>query len=83
MKEIGRLKLLRRYLKGHQLRDVLNRLREMGRHPLSQGDFLVLENCKGRRNVIRIMPYHEAMDLLHSQHDRDLSLIPLRGSSSN
>jgi DNA-binding transcriptional MerR regulator len=79
VKEIGRLAQLRRYLRGQSLRDVLNRLREMGHNPLSQGDFLVLENRHGRRNVIKIMHNNEAIQLLHTQPDTQLRLIPLSG----
>jgi len=79
VKEIGRLVQLRRYLRGQSLRDVLNRLREMGHNPLSQGDFLVLENRKGQRNVIKIMQNNEAIQLLHTQPDTQLRLIPLSG----
>jgi hypothetical protein len=61
------------------LRDVLNTLRAMGHNPLSQGDFLVLENRKGQRNVIKIMQNNEAIQLLHMQPDRQLRLIPLTG----
>jgi hypothetical protein len=66
-------------LRGQSLRDVLNRLREMGHNPLSQGDFLVLENRHGRRNVIKIMHNNEAIQLLHTQPDTQLRLIPLSG----
>src|ERR1043166_6231586 len=79
VKEIGRLVQLRKYLRGQSLRDVLNTLRAMGHNPLSQGDFLVLENRKGQRNVIKIMQNNEAIQLLHAQPDRQLRLIPLRG----
>jgi DNA-binding transcriptional MerR regulator len=79
VKEIGRLAQLRRYLRGQSLRDVLNTLREMGHNPLSQGDFLVLENRKGQRNVIKIMYNNEAIELLHAQPERQLRLIPLTG----
>lgn len=79
VKEIGRLAQLRRYLRGQSLRDVLNKLREMGHNPLSQGDFLVLENRKGQRNVIKIMYNNEAIQLLHAQSDSQLRLIPLTG----
>jgi DNA-binding transcriptional MerR regulator len=79
VKEIGRLAQLRRYLRGQSLRDVLNTLRAMGHNPLSQGDFLVLENRKGQRNVIKIMQNNEAIQLLHAQSDRQLRLIPLTG----
>lgn len=79
VKEIGRLAQLRRYLRGQSLRDVLNKLRAMGHNPLSQGDFLVLENRKGQRNVIKIMQNNEAIQLLHNQPDRQLRLIPLTG----
>lgn len=79
VKEIARLAQLRRYLRGQSLRDVLNRLRAMGHNPLSQGDFLVVENRKGRRNVIKIMQNNEAIQLLHTQPDRQLRLIPLTG----
>jgi DNA-binding transcriptional MerR regulator len=79
VKEIGRLVQLRRYLRGQSLRDVLNTLREMGHNPLSQGDFLVLENRKGQRNVIKIMYNNEAIELLHAQPERQLRLIPLTG----
>ena len=79
VKEIGRLAQLRRYLRGQSLRDVLNTLRDMGHNPLSQGDFLVVENRKGQRNVIKIMQNNEAIQLLHTQSDRQLRLIPLTG----
>ncbi len=79
VKEIGRLVQLRKYLKGQSLREVLSRLREMGHNPLSQGDFLVLENRKGQRDVIKIMQNNEAIQLLHAQPDRQLRLIPLTG----
>ena len=79
VKEVGRLAQLRRYLRGQSLRDVLNTLRAMGHNPLSQGDFLVLENRKGQRNVIKIMYNNEAIQLLHAQSDRQLRLIPLTG----
>jgi DNA-binding transcriptional MerR regulator len=79
VKEIGRLAQLRRYLRGQSLRDVLNTLREMGHNPLSQGDFLVLENRKGQRNVIKIMHNNEAIELLHAQPTGQLRLIPLTG----
>ena len=79
VKEIGRLAQLRRHLRGQQLRDVLNTLREMGHNPLSQGDFLVLENRKGQRNVIKIMHNNEAIQLLNAQPDNQLRLIPLTG----
>jgi hypothetical protein len=79
VKEIGRLVQLRKYLRGQSLRDVLNTLRAMGHNPLSQGDFLVLENRKGQRNVIKIMQNNEAIQLLHAQPDRQLRLIPLTG----
>jgi hypothetical protein len=79
IKEIGRLMQLRKYLRGQSLRDVLNTLRAMGHNPLSQGDFLVLENRKGQRNVIKIMQNNEAIQLLHNQLDRQLLLIPLTG----
>jgi DNA-binding transcriptional MerR regulator len=77
--EIGRLAQLRRYLRGQSLRDVLNTLREMGKNPLSQGDFLVIENRKGKRNDIKILKNEEALLLLHAQHERQLRLIPLTG----
>jgi DNA-binding transcriptional MerR regulator len=79
VKEIGRLVQLRKYLRGQSLRDVLNTLRAMGHNPLSQGDFLVLENRKGQRNVIKIMQNNEAIQLLHAQPDHQLRLIPLTG----
>lgn len=79
VKEIGRLAQLRRYLRGQSLRDVLNRLRAMGHNPLSQGDFLVLENRKGQRNVIKIMQNNEAIELLHNRSEGQLRLIPLTG----
>ncbi|MGQ4808814.1 hypothetical protein NKDENANG_02203 [Candidatus Entotheonellaceae bacterium PAL068K] len=79
VKEIGRLAQLRRYLRGQALRDVMNTLRAMGHHPLSQGDFLVIENRKGQRNIIKIMQNNEAIQLLHAQSDRQLRLIPLTG----
>ena len=79
VKEIARLAQLRRYLRGQSLRDVLNRLRAMGHNPLSQGDFLVLENRKGQRNVIKIMQNNEAIELLHNRSERQLRLIPLTG----
>jgi DNA-binding transcriptional MerR regulator len=79
VKEIGRLVQLRKFLRGQSLREVLSRLREMGHNPLSQGDFLVLENRKGQRNVIKIMHNNEAIQLLHAQPDLQLRLIPLTG----
>ena len=79
VKEIGRLAQLRRYLRGQALRDVMNTLRAMGHNPLSQGDFLVLENRKGQRNIIKIMQNNDAIQLLHAQSDRQLRLIPLTG----
>lgn len=79
VKEVGRLAQLRRYLRGQSLRDVLNTLRAMGHNPLSQGDFLVIENHKGQRNVIKIMQNNEAIQLLHTQPERQLRLIPLTG----
>lgn len=79
VKEVARLAQLRRYLRGQSLRDVLNRLRAMGHNPLSQGDFLVVENRQGKRNVIKIMQNNEAIQLLHAQPDRQLRLIPLTG----
>jgi DNA-binding transcriptional MerR regulator len=79
VKEIGRLVQLRKFLRGQSLRDVLNTLRAMGHNPLSQGDFLVLENRKGQRNVIKIMQNNEAIQLLHTQPDHQLRLIPLTG----
>jgi DNA-binding transcriptional MerR regulator len=79
VKEVARLAQLRRYLRGQSLRDVLNTLRAMGHNPLSQGDFLVVENRKGKRNVIKIMQNNEAIQLLHAQPDRQLRLIPLTG----
>ncbi|MEE9146204.1 MAG: MerR family transcriptional regulator, partial [Candidatus Tectomicrobia bacterium] len=79
VKEIGRLAQLRRYLRGQSLRDALSTLRKMGHNPLSQGDFLVLENRKGQRNVIKIMHNNEAIQLLHAQPDSQLRLIPLTG----
>ena len=79
VKEIGRLVQLRKYLRGQELRDVLNTLRAMGHNPLSQGDFLVLESRRGRRNVVKIMQNNEAIQLLHAQSDRQLRLIPLTG----
>ena len=51
----------------------------MGHNPLSQGDFLVIENHKGQRNVIKIMQNNEAIQLLHTQPERQLRLIPLTG----
>ncbi len=79
IKEIGRLIQLRKYLRGQSLRDVLTTLRAMGHNPLSQGDFLVLENRQGQRNVIKIMQNNEAIQLLHNRLDRQLLLIPLTG----
>lgn len=79
VKEIGRLVQLRKYLRGQVLRDVLHTLRAMGRYPLSQGDFLVLEKRKGQRNVMKILQNNEAMQLLHADADRQLRLIPLSG----
>ena len=79
VKEIGRLAQLRRFLRGQSLRDVLNSLRAMGHNPLSQGDFLVLENRQGKRNVIKIMQNNEAIELLNRQPDEQLRLIPLTG----
>ena len=81
VEEIRRLAQLRRYLRGQSLRDVFNTLREMGPNPLSQGDFFVLENRKGQRNTIRILQNNEAIQLLHSQPDRQLRLIPLTGEA--
>lgn len=79
VKEIGRLAQLRKYLRGQSLRDVLHILRAMGHNPLSQGDFLAVENRKGQRRVIKIMQNNEAIHLLHTQPDRQLRLIPLTG----
>ena len=79
VREIGRLAQLRKYLRGQSLRDVLNRLRDMGSKPLSQGDFLVLENRKGQRNVIKIMQNNEAIQLMNNQPDGQMQLIPLTG----
>lgn len=79
VREIGRLAQLRKYLRGQSLRDVLNRLRAMGSKPLSQGDFLVLENRKGQRNVIKILQNNEAIQLINSQPDSQMRLIPLTG----
>ena len=79
VKEIGRVAQLRRYLRGQSLRDVLNTLRAMGHNPLSQGDFLVLENRKGKRNVFKIMQNNEAIELLNNQPNAQLLLIPLTG----
>ena len=79
VKEIGRVAQLRRYLRGQSLRDVLNTLRAMGHNPLSQGDFLVLENRKGKRNVFKIMQNNEAIELLNKQPNAQLLLIPLTG----
>ena len=79
VREVGRLAQLRKYLRGQSLRDVLNRLRAMGSNPLSQGDFLVLENRKGQRNVIRIMQNNEAIHLMNTQPDSQMQLIPLTG----
>ena len=79
VREVGRLAQLRKYLRGQSLRDVLNRLRAMGSNPLSQGDFLVLENRKGQRNVIKIMQNNEAIQLMNTQRDSQMQLIPLTG----
>ena len=79
VREVGRLAELRKHLRGQSLRDVLNRLRAMGSNPLSQGDFLVLENRKGRRNVVRIMQNNEAVQLMNTQPDGQMQLIPLTG----
>ena len=79
VREIGRLAQLRKYLRGQSLRDVLSRLRAMGSNPLSQGDFLVLENRKGQRNVIKIMQNNEAIQLMNAQPDNQMRLIPLTG----
>ena len=79
VREVGRLAQLRKYLRGQSLRDVLNRLRAMGSNPLSQGDFLVLENRKGQRNVIKIMQNNEAIHLMNTQPDSQMQLIPLTG----
>ena len=79
VREVGRLAQLRKYLRGQSLRDVLNRLRAMGSNPLSQGDFLVLENRKGQRNVIKIMQNNEAIQLMNTQPDSQMRLIPLTG----
>ncbi|MCY4428147.1 MAG: MerR family transcriptional regulator [Halieaceae bacterium] len=79
VREIGRLAQLRKYLRGQSLRDVLSRLRAMGSNPLSQGDFLVLENRKGQRNVIKIMQNNEAIQLMNAQPDSQMRLIPLTG----
>ena len=79
VREIGRLAGLRKHLRGQSLRDVLNRLRTMGSNPLSQGDVLVLENRKGQRNVIRILPNNEARQLMSNQPDDQLQLIALTG----
>ena len=51
----------------------------MGHNPLSQGDFLVLENRKGKRTVIKIMQNNEAIELLNNQPESQLRLIPLTG----
>ena len=79
VREIGRLAELRKHLRGQLLRDVINRLRTMGPNPLSQGDFLVLENRKGQRNVIRILQNNEAHQLMSDQRDDQLKLIALTG----
>ena len=79
VREVGRLAQLRKYLRGQSLRDVLNRLRAMGSNPLSQGHFLVLENRKGQRNVIKIMQNNEAIQLMNTQPDSQMRLIPLTG----
>ncbi|MDE0205709.1 MAG: MerR family transcriptional regulator [Candidatus Tectomicrobia bacterium] len=79
VREVGRLAELRKHLRGQSLRDVLNRLRAMGPRPLSQGDYLLLENRKGQRNVIRIMQNNEAVQLLNAQPDSQMQLIPLTG----
>ncbi len=79
VKEIGRLVQLRRHLRGQSFRDALKRLRAMGHNPLSQGDFLVLENRKGKRTVIKIMQNNEAIELLNNQPESQLRLIPLTG----
>ena len=79
VREVGRLAQLRKHLRGQSLRDVLNRLRAMGSNPLSQGDFLVLENRKGRRNVIKIMQNNEAIQLMNAQQNGQMRLIPLTG----
>ena len=79
VREVGRLAQLRKHLRGQSLRDVLNKLRAMGSKPLSQGDYLLLENRKGQRNVIRIMQNNEAVQLLNAQPDSQMQLIPLTG----
>ena len=79
VREVGRLAELRKHLSGQSLRDVLNRLRAMGSKPLSQGDYLLVENRKGQRNVIRIMQNNEAVQLLNAQPDSQMHLIPLTG----
>jgi DNA-binding transcriptional MerR regulator len=79
VKEVGRLAQLRKYLRGQSLRDALNRLRAMGHNPLSQGDFLVLESRKGKRALVKIMQNNEAIELLNSQPETQLRLIPLTG----
>ena len=79
VREVGRLAQLRKHLRGQSLRDVLNRLRAMGSKPLSQGDYLLLENRKGQRNVIRIMQNNEAVQLLNAKPDSQMQLIPLTG----
>ena len=79
VREVGRLAQLRKHLRGQSLRDVLNKLRAMGSKPLSQGDYLLLENRKGQRNVIRIMQNNEAVQLLNAQLDSQMQLIPLTG----
>ena len=79
VREVGRLAQLRKHLRGQSLRDVLNKLRAMGPRPLSQGDYLLLENRKGQRNLIRIMQNNEAVQLLNAQPDSQMQLIPLTG----
>ncbi|MDE0204722.1 MAG: MerR family transcriptional regulator [Candidatus Tectomicrobia bacterium] len=79
VREVGRLAQLRKHLRGQSLRDVLNKLRAMGPRPLSQGDYLLLENRKGQRNLIRIMQNNEAVQFLNAQPDSQMQLIPLTG----
>lgn len=79
VREVGRLAELRKHLRGQSLRDVLNRLRAMGPRPLSQGDYLLLQNRKGQRNLIRIMQNNEAVQFLNAQPDSQMQLIPLTG----
>jgi hypothetical protein len=77
--EIGRLALVRSSLPAKLFQEVSKALREMGRHPLSQGDFLLLEQRRGAPLIIEILTNTAAMELLHTQPERQLKLIPLTG----